>query len=158
MKRQALTFALFSDDCLFLMCMKGIYQRHAPVLLTMARGVWELRKSFAPRDGSQKLRNRFTDFYDFERVSVRGSSLSDLSRDPFVLKANAAYFGARGYRGDCCSVQHSRRPYRNLLRPPFPLPQVHNFLDGFYMSRIGIRILIGHYLALQVSDAPAALA
>jgi hypothetical protein len=36
-----------------------------------------------------------------------------------------------------------------------PLPQfydferLHNFLDKFYMSRIGIRILIGHYLALQ---------
>lgn len=28
--------------------------------------------------------------------------------------------------------------------------QTHTFLDGFYMSRIGIRILIGHYLALQV--------
>lgn len=50
------------------------------------------------------------------------------------------------------------RLYRGLLRPTFPLPQVHNFLDGFYMSRIGIRILIGHYLALQVGDAPAALA
>lgn len=47
---------------------QGIYQRHAPVLLTMARGVWELRESFAPKDVRQKANNRFTDFYDFERV------------------------------------------------------------------------------------------
>lgn len=32
--------------------------------------------------------------------------------------------------------------------------QTHTFLDGFYMSRIGIRILIGHYLALQVTVTP----
>eukprot|EP00903_Cladosiphon_okamuranus_P005599 g5571.t1 len=73
--------------------LKGIYQRHAPVLLTMARGVWELRESFGPKDANRRSKNRFGDFYDFERT--------------------------------------------------------HTFLDGFYMSRIGIRILIGHYLALQ---------
>ena len=27
--------------------------------------------------------------------------------------------------------------------------QIHNFLDGFYMSRIGIRMLIGQYLSLR---------
>ncbi|CAN0468007.1 unnamed protein product [Ectocarpus sp. 12 AP-2014] len=60
----------------------------------MARGVWELRESFGPKDASRRgAKNRFGDFYDFERT--------------------------------------------------------HTFLDGFYMSRIGIRILIGHYLALQ---------
>ncbi|CAM9902329.1 unnamed protein product [Ascophyllum nodosum] len=75
--------------------LKGIYQRHAPVLLTMARGVWELRESFASKDSHKRSRNRFSDFYDLERT--------------------------------------------------------HHFLDGFYMSRIGIRILIGHYIALQDS-------
>lgn len=48
---------------------QGIYQRHAPVLLTMARGVWELRESFGPKDTSRRgAKNRFGDFYDFERV------------------------------------------------------------------------------------------
>lgn len=47
---------------------QSIYQRHAPVLLTMARGVWELRESFAPSASGRKAQNRFTDFYDFERV------------------------------------------------------------------------------------------
>ncbi|CAB1102010.1 unnamed protein product [Ectocarpus sp. CCAP 1310/34] len=82
------------EEVRFAELLKGIYQRHAPVLLTMARGVWELRESFGPKDASGRgAKNRFGAFYDFERT--------------------------------------------------------HTFLDGFYMSRIGIRILIGHYLALQ---------
>ena len=29
------------------------------------------------------------------------------------------------------------------------VPGIHQFLDGFYMSRIGIRILIGQHIALH---------
>lgn len=36
----------------------------------MARGVWELRESFAPSSLGRKAQNRFTDFYDFERVRL----------------------------------------------------------------------------------------
>lgn len=38
------------------------------MLLTMARGVWELRESFGPKDANRRAKNRFGDFYDFERV------------------------------------------------------------------------------------------
>lgn len=34
----------------------------------MARGVWELRESFGPKDAVRRAKNRFGDFYDFERV------------------------------------------------------------------------------------------
>lgn len=47
---------------------QGIYQRHAPVLLTMARGVWELRESFALKNGKPKSKSGMMDFYDVERV------------------------------------------------------------------------------------------
>jgi pyruvate dehydrogenase kinase 2/3/4 len=29
------------------------------------------------------------------------------------------------------------------------LPEIHSFLDGFYLSRIGIRILIGQHISLH---------
>eukprot|EP00638_Chattonella_subsalsa_P001244 CAMPEP_0117759500 /NCGR_PEP_ID=MMETSP0947-20121206/16047_1 /TAXON_ID=44440 /ORGANISM="Chattonella subsalsa, Strain CCMP2191" /LENGTH=306 /DNA_ID=CAMNT_0005579963 /DNA_START=416 /DNA_END=1337 /DNA_ORIENTATION=- len=61
-----------------------IYERHAPVLLTMAKGVYELRKEWS---GKSKP------FEEYE--------------------------------------------------------EIHNFLDAFYISRIGIRMLIGQYLALR---------
>ena len=31
------------------------------------------------------------------------------------------------------------------------LPEIHQFLDGFYMSRIGMRMLIGQHVALHCS-------
>lgn len=35
-----------------------------------------------------------------------------------------------------------------------PLLAVHNFLDAFYLSRIGIRMLIGQYLELREPPKP----
>ncbi|KAJ7519973.1 hypothetical protein O6H91_20G061900 [Diphasiastrum complanatum] len=34
------------------------------------------------------------------------------------------------------------------------LPEIHQFLDRFYLSRIGIRMLIGQHVALHHSDPP----
>jgi len=34
----------------------------------------------------------------------------------------------------------------------FDYPEIHEFLDGFYMSRIGIRILIGQHITLHSED------
>ncbi|GAB5034875.1 pyruvate dehydrogenase kinase [Nannochloropsis oceanica] len=72
----------------FAVLLKNIYERHAPVLLTMARGAYELRQKYVA--GS-------SEFYDLE---------------------------------------------------------VHNFLDAFYLSRIGIRMLIGQYLELREPPKP----
>jgi hypothetical protein len=35
-----------------------------------------------------------------------------------------------------------------------PTNTVHNFLDAFYLSRIGIRMLIGQYLELREPPKP----
>lgn len=35
------------------------------------------------------------------------------------------------------------------------LPEIHQFLDRFYMSRIGIRMLIGQHVALHLQQPPA---
>ncbi len=45
------------------------------MLLTMARGVWELRESFRPKDASRRGKNMFGEFYDFERVRAEASSI-----------------------------------------------------------------------------------
>jgi len=63
---------VFDDGRAFLVSSsQGIYQRHAPVLLTMARGVWELRESFRPKGAGRRGKNMFGEFYDFERVSKK---------------------------------------------------------------------------------------
>jgi len=65
----------------FSQLLEKIYERHAPTLITMARGVYELRTTLAKERG---------DSFQFSEVT-----------------------------------------------------SIHEFLDKFYMSRIGIRILIG---------------
>ncbi|KAL1512086.1 hypothetical protein AB1Y20_005358 [Prymnesium parvum] len=71
----------------FFNLLKGIYERHSPTLVTMARGVHELRMKMIREHGE-------------------GFQFGDVM-------------------------------------------QIHSFLDKFYMSRIGIRILIGQYLELH---------
>ena len=75
-----------------------IYDRHAPTLVTMARGVHELRQALTQKN------------------LVRSESAGGEGVD----------FGE--------------------------LTELHTFLDKFYMSRIGIRILIGQYLELKKEE------
>ena len=71
----------------FFELISNVYERHAPTLITMARGVHELKQALHAKHG---------DNFEF---------------------------------GD--------------------LESIHSFLDKFYMSRIGIRILIGQYIELR---------
>ena len=71
----------------FFELISNVYERHAPTLITMARGVHELKQSLVTQHGDE---------FEF---------------------------------GDLTSI--------------------HSFLDKFYMSRIGIRILIGQYIELR---------
>ena len=80
------------DETEFAKLIEDIYERHSSVLVTMARGAFELRKAI--RDG--KLTSRDGSSIDYD-------TMEDL----------------------------------------------HEFLDKFYVSRIGIRVLIGQYLALR---------
>ena len=78
------------DEEEFAKLLENIYERHAGVLVTMARGAYELREA--------------------------------------VTKGK---YGEHG-KADFDEMQH-----------------MHEFLDRFYMSRIGIRVLIGQYLCLR---------
>jgi len=82
----------------FAAILESIYDRHASVLVQMARGAFELRAAI--RTGS----------INHGRKSGRGGQ-------------NAVEFDA--------------------------MEDMHAFLDRFYISRIGIRVLIGQYLSLR---------
>jgi len=81
-----------SEEAKFADLLHRIYERHAPTLVTMARGVHELKQTLKAERGPD---------YD----------LSDAA-------------------------------------------EIHGFLDTFYMSRIGVRILIGQYLELHNEQQP----
>lgn len=52
--------------------------------------------------------------------------------------------GGSGGSGSSASERARRR-----LSSLDELPEIHSFLDGFYLSRIGIRMLIGQHIALH---------
>lgn len=46
-------------------------------------------------------------------------------------------------------VAELKREVKSASRSLSDIPDIHQFLDGFYLSRIGIRILIGQHIALH---------
>mmetsp|Transcript_16043 Transcript_16043/g.64780 ORF Transcript_16043/g.64780 Transcript_16043/m.64780 type:complete len:469 (+) Transcript_16043:743-2149(+) len=91
-----------ATEARFAALLETIYERHAAVLFTMARGAHELRT--AMRDAAQ---NNNT------------STTSSSSSEDYAFESDA---------------------------------KIHGFLDSFYTSRIGIRMIIGQYLALRSCD------
>jgi len=87
----------------FAKLVEDIYERHAGVLVTMARGAYELRDAI--RKGEVKLNSSWR-------------TENNSSDEPMPIS------------------------YEDL-------EELHGFLDRFYVARIGIRVLIGQYLALR---------
>lgn len=97
------------DEELFASMLEGIYERHASVLVQMARGAFELRAGV--RNGTIDLNNH----------------------------TNTGVGGGGGGR---------KKLQFDLME------ETHAFLDRFYISRIGIRVLIGQYLSLRQKPVP----
>merc|ERR1712151_20587 len=85
----------------FATLIQRIYQRHAGVLVEMARGAYELRNAI--RNGHVAIKLDPQDISKELPTSIEWESMHE----------------------------------------------THEFLDRFYMSRIGIRVLIGQYLSLR---------
>jgi hypothetical protein len=86
-----------------------------------------------------------------------------LSVQPFLAAPCCCAAGRCGAEAHACTVRVAFEPFNHVL-PQFAaglqgvaelkrelseravlteMPEIHQFLDGFYLSRIGIRILIG---------------
>ena len=101
--------------------LRRIYDRHAPTLVTMARGVHELRKKMV-----EEGRCTSAEFANLTESSREGGLIARVGPRRATARAAAA------------------------REPPFARPlSVHDFLDAFYMARVGIRVLIGQYLELH---------
>ncbi len=92
------------DEEDFAVMLEGIYERHASVLVQMARGAFELR------------------------AGVQNGTIN--------LDTHNKYHHHTGQ-------QHRKKVHFDMME------ETHAFLDRFYISRIGIRVLIGQYLSLR---------
>ncbi|KAJ3142016.1 hypothetical protein HK100_003879 [Physocladia obscura] len=107
----------------FVECIENIKKRHDPVAITMAQGIQELKQIWA-----------------------------DTKTNPVLMAAAAAKSNSdsSAFRATMPSMyppnlmMKNSQAFQNLL--PMDL---QSFLDRFYMSRIGIRMLIGQHVALS---------
>lgn len=85
----------------------------------------------------------FKELRHFPTVKDPGdeSKFTELLRHIYRRHANVVPVMAKG-------VSELRRELSEQARLT-DLPEIHQFLDGFYLSRIGIRILIGQHIALH---------
>lgn len=102
----------------FARLLEGIYERHAGVLVQMARGAFELRAAI--KDGSIRPG-------EDTNTNINGAAKANIT---------APVNGSTAQNGT------------NVVEFEL-LDNCHDFLDRFYVSRIGIRVLIGQYLSLR---------
>lgn len=107
----------------FAKVLESVYERHAGVLVQMARGAFELRKAI--REGQ-------ITFDD-------DPSQNNNNTHPSTSQKQQQYY----VNGK--SKHSTKKPVLEFEQ----LDECHAFLDRFYVSRIGIRVLIGQYLALR---------
>ena len=94
-----------------------------------------------------KVRDWYVEsFSDLRRFrGVKGAddeaAFTDLLRHIYRRHANVVPIMAMGV----AELRHELAERAVLTE----LPEIHQFLDGFYLSRIGIRILIGQHIALH---------
>lgn len=100
------------DEEAFAIFLNNKFELHSNVLIQMARGAYELRKTLRMKHGSMS---------DWEGLGASTEGGDD------TMEA---------------SLEFSQ------------LQELHSFLDRFYISRIGIRILAGQYLALRQPPVP----
>eukprot|EP00978_Attheya_sp_CCMP212_P022483 scaffold67114_cov47-Attheya_sp.AAC.2 len=98
-----------SEEAAFAKIVEGIYERHASVLVQMARGAFELRAAIRSGQVKPPSRHRNADASTTTEEQIGGTSVVEFEQ----------------------------------------MEESHDFLDRFYISRIGIRVLIGQYLSLR---------
>jgi pyruvate dehydrogenase kinase 2/3/4 len=99
--------------------LEGIYERHAGVLVTMARAAYEFRDA---------IRNGTVQLWSSHTATSSTTTTPRTNRSPVHSPKDSAADPIVSYED---------------------LDELHQFLDRFYMARIGIRVLIGQYLALR---------
>lgn len=114
----------------------------------------ELR-AFPPiRDGADEL--AFTDLLRsiYRRhqhvVPVMAMGVAELKAEVAAAGGVAAVAGGTGGAGS----GFGRGSFSASGGALAEMPEIHQFLDGFYLSRIGIRILIGQHIALHEPPRP----
>lgn len=127
------TIQTMADEQAFAELLASLYKKHASVLVQMAQGAYQLREEIRMQQKEQR-------------------------RIYFLKNAQKRYHPLRdGSRRDHASL-HSIRIAEEDANSCFErMEECHQFLDRFYMSRIGIRFLAGQYLTLRNANTSSSI-
>ncbi|GFH07622.1 protein-serine/threonine kinase [Haematococcus lacustris] len=124
---------------------------HKELPVRLAHRVAELENlpyGLSARSSILKVRDwyveSFKELRQFQPIKSTADELkfTDLLRSIYRRHANVVPVMAKG-------VAELRRELVRQQSSLVEMPEIHQFLDGFYLSRIGIRILIGQHIALH---------
>lgn len=116
------------DETAFANLLTTLYQKHAGVLVQMARGAYQLREQIRQQERERR------------RVALlkeRGNPWMDGHPSLFPSSSSSSAATTTQATDDDDELAFER------------MVGCHRFLDRFYMSRIGIRFLAGQYLSLR---------
>ena len=128
-----------TDEEVFARNLHALYDKHSSVLVEMARGAYELREAL--RNGT---------LGDLSTKSTTTSGPGYTSWKPVRRHASQNNINNNNYKYED-DDSSDEGPYSHEFEQ---LAVCHDFLDRFYTSRIGIRVLAGHYLALRAPARP----
>jgi pyruvate dehydrogenase kinase 2/3/4 len=123
---------------------------HKELPVRLAHRVAELENlpfGLSTKSGVMKVRDWYVEsFKDLRGLpSIKDSSdetkFTEILRSIYRRHANVVPMMAKGV----AELRHEL-DQQSLLTE---IPEIHQFLDGFYLSRIGIRILVGQHIALH---------
>ncbi|KAI9339351.1 mitochondrial branched-chain alpha-ketoacid dehydrogenase kinase-domain-containing protein [Obelidium mucronatum] len=113
----------------FVDCIENIKKRHDPVAITMAQGIQELKQIWKETKSNPIL--------------TPSAKPYDITSSAFRVTRPSMYPP---------NVMKNAQAVQNLLPT-----DLQSFLDRFYMSRIGIRMLIGQHVALSKASMEGAV-
>mmetsp|Transcript_21064 Transcript_21064/g.25291 ORF Transcript_21064/g.25291 Transcript_21064/m.25291 type:complete len:384 (+) Transcript_21064:200-1351(+) len=125
---------------------------HKELPVRLAHRVAELENlphGLSSKPNVLKVRDKYVDSFKDLRAFPKIQNMQDEKEFASLLKriyerhSNVVPMMAMGVAG--LKKEFGEKGFREL-------PEIHQFLDGFYMSRIGIRMLIGQHVAIQNSQ------
>lgn len=136
---------------LVLMQVAGFLRRELPIRLAYCvadlDGIPILRDMEHVKAVKQAYHQSFNDILEFQPAEIetpeREQQFAELIENIYERHGNALVQMARGAYEFRQAVRSEKGDYAELEQ------DTHNFLDRFYLARIGIRVLIGQYLALR---------
>ena len=141
------------DEERFAERLEALYIKHSSVLVQMAKGAYELREQLSKQrsslsKGKQSLDTAGAAKYEFDHAPPPTTTTTTMTRNNNSNNNNDNHDKQHSTTTTTTTTATTTSTSLDFAR----MQECHAFLDRFYLSRIGIRVLVGQYLALRAQQ------